>query len=152
VYAEAAMEIAQNHPESAVKDSSNNLDVTMDNKMPCEIFNWPDKDSLGFNESQMRAFKLALTKLFALIQGPPGTGKTYVGLKIARALLDNSSLWNKGKEKSPILMASYTNHALDQFLEGLLPMPGETIKFYFLYTPSLNLSCKKTNIFPFESN
>ena len=132
VYAEAAMGIAQDHPESATSDSSNSLDVTMDNEMPREIFNWPDKESLGFNESQMRAFKLALTKQFALIQGPPGTGKTYVGLKIARAFLDNSSLWNNGKEKSPILMVSYTNHALDQFLEGLLPMPGETIKFYLL--------------------
>ena len=132
VYAEVTMGIAQDHSESVVSDSSNNLDVTMDNKMPRVNFNWPDKESLGFNESQMRAFKLALTKQFALIQGPPGTGKTYVGLKIARALLDNSSLWRKGKDKSPILMVSYTNHALDQFLEGLLPMPGETRKFYLL--------------------
>lgn len=91
---------------------------------PHEIFNWPDKGSLGFNESQMRAFKLALTKQFAVIQGPPGTGKTFVGLKIARALLENVSLWKNGKDNSPILMVSYTNHALDQFLEGLLPMPG----------------------------
>ena len=99
-------------------------DVAMATEIPSEIFKWPDRESLGFNESQMRAFKLALTKQFAVIQGPPGTGKTFVGLKIARALLANSSIWNDNGKNSPILMVSYTNHALDQFLEGLLPMLG----------------------------
>lgn len=108
-----------------VDDSSTNMDAAMDTEVPQEIFNWPDRKSLGFNESQMRAFKLALTKEFAVIQGPPGTGKTYVGLKIAQALLENTSFWQKRGERSPILMVSYTNHALDQFLEGLLPMRGE---------------------------
>jgi len=106
-------------------DSSNGLNAAMDIEVPREIFNWPDRKSLGFNESQMRAFKLALTKEFAVIQGPPGTGKTYVGLKIAQALLQNTSFWQTRGERSPILMVSYTNHALDQFLEGLLPMQGE---------------------------
>jgi len=82
------------------------------------------RDSLGFNDSQLRAFQLALTNRFAIIQGPPGTGKTYVGLKIARVLLDTASLWEDEEDRSPILMVSYTNHALDQFLEGLLPMTG----------------------------
>ena len=100
------------------------VDVAMATEVPSEIFNWPERESLGFNESQMRAFKLALTKQFAVIQGPPGTGKTFVGLKIAQALLENSSIWNDSGKNSPILMVSYTNHALDQFLEGLLPMLG----------------------------
>ena len=115
---------------AVVNDSSNSLDVAMDNEVPQEIFNWPDRKSLGFNESQMRAFKLALTKEFAVIQGPPGTGKTYVGLKIAQALLQNTSFWQKRGERSPILMVSYTNHALDQFLEGLLPMHGEFTQYF----------------------
>lgn len=85
------------------------------------------RDSLGFNDSQLRAFQLALTKRFAIIQGPPGTGKTYVGLKIARVLLDTASLWEEEEDRSPILMVSYTNHALDQFLEGLLPMTGANL-------------------------
>ena len=101
-------------------ESLDNPDVAKD-----KIFNWPDRESLGLNESQMRAFKLALTKEFALIQGPPGTGKTFVGLKIAQALLDNTSLWQDEKGSSPILMVSYTNHALDQFLEGLISNRGE---------------------------
>ena len=82
------------------------------------------RESLGFNESQMRAFKMALTKRFAVIQGPPGTGKTFVGLKIARVLLQSSLLWQNEEEHSPILMVSYTNHALDEFLGGL-PSEGK---------------------------
>ena len=109
----------------ACTESLNNPDDVKDKEMPHEIFNWPDRESLGLNESQMRAFKLALTKEFALIQGPPGTGKTFVGLKIAQALLDNTSLWQDEKGSSPILMVSYTNHALDQFLEGLISNRGE---------------------------
>ena len=124
---------SQQEQLSAVNESSNSLDVAMDVEVPQEIFNWPDRKSLGFNESQMRAFKLALTKEFAVIQGPPGTGKTYVGLKIAQALLQNTSFWQNRGERSPILMVSYTNHALDQFLEGLLPMHGEfTQRFIYV--------------------
>ena len=46
-------------------------------------------------------------------------GKTYLGLKIVRALLDNRRVWDS-EEKSSMLMVCYTNHALDQFLEGVL--------------------------------
>ena len=100
------------------------------------IFNVHDlqhyRHSLEFNDSQLRAFQMALTKRFAVIQGPPGTGKTYVGLKIARVLLQTSMLWENEDERTPMLMISYTNHALDQFLEGLLPMPGEVKHNFFL--------------------
>ena len=83
-----------------------------------------DCESLGFNASQMRAFKMALSKKVAVIQGPPGTGKTYVGQKIARVLLQSATLWQDDEKRSPILMVSYTNHALDEFLEGL-PKKGK---------------------------
>lgn len=45
-------------------------------------------------------------------------GKTYVGLKIAQALLTNQNLWSNEFGKAPMLVVCYTNHALDQFLEG----------------------------------
>ncbi|KAM6979789.1 NFX1-type zinc finger-containing protein 1 [Aplochiton taeniatus] len=80
---------------------------------------WPPMDRLGLDESQMAALQLALTKELAIIQGPPGTGKTYVGLKIAQALLTNQDLWRGHHDKSPMLVVCYTNHALDQFLEGI---------------------------------
>ncbi|KTF77127.1 hypothetical protein cypCar_00032600 [Cyprinus carpio] len=77
---------------------------------------WPDEEKMGLDESQLEALKLALTNELAIIQGPPGTGKTYVGLKIARALLENHEAWSNG---CPMLVVCYTNHALDQFLEGI---------------------------------
>ncbi|KAM3621818.1 uncharacterized protein V6R79_016437 [Siganus canaliculatus] len=80
---------------------------------------WPQKEQLGLDESQMKAIQLALTKELAIIQGPPGTGKTYVGLKIAQALLTNQDLWRGRLGRTPMLVVCYTNHALDQFLEGI---------------------------------
>ena len=38
---------------------------------------WPKKESLGLDDSQMKAFQLAVTKELAIIQGPPGTGEIF---------------------------------------------------------------------------
>ena len=57
------------------------------------------------------------------------SGKTYVGLKIAQALLTNRNVWNDVDDQSPMLVVCYTNHALDQFLEGkdsLLSLTNKT--------------------------
>ncbi|KAM3921700.1 NFX1-type zinc finger-containing protein 1 [Leptodactylus fuscus] len=86
---------------------------------------WPSKEILGFDDSQIEAVQLALTKELAIIQGPPGTGKTYVGLKIARALLTNTNVWQTNGQSSPMLVVCYTNHALDQFLEGIHQFLGD---------------------------
>ncbi|KAJ8042120.1 NFX1-type zinc finger-containing protein 1 [Holothuria leucospilota] len=82
-----------------------------------EVRGWPSAEVLGFDDSQMEAYKSALREEVCLIQGPPGTGKTYVGLKIVQTLLLNRDKWGKSK---PLLVVCYTNHALDQFLEGIL--------------------------------
>lgn len=99
---------------------------------------WPSHKQLNMDEAQFEAFQFALTSELAIIQGPPGylslahvnkirmfieldcliisagTGKTYVGLKIVETLLNNFAAYN-----SPILVVCYTNHALDQFLDGI---------------------------------
>ena len=83
---------------------------------------WPKAETLHLDESQLKAVQTALTKEFAIIQGPPGTGKTYIGLKIVKALLHNKSAWAETTAEArggPILVVCYTNHALDQFLEGI---------------------------------
>ena len=80
---------------------------------------WPSNSKLGLDESQYRALKNALTHEFSITQGPPGTGKTFIGLKVARALLANKTLWSPDKQKQPLLVVCYTNHALDQFLCGI---------------------------------
>ncbi|XP_070581257.1 NFX1-type zinc finger-containing protein 1-like [Ptychodera flava] len=87
-------------------------------------YRWPRYSDLNLDESQLRAVQMALTKEFAVIQGPPGTGKTYIGLKIVKTLLSNRNQWSRDRitgqiDKRPIFVVCYTNHALDQFLEGI---------------------------------
>ena len=86
---------------------------------------WPPADLLNLDESQFKAIHTALTKEFVITQGPPGTGKTYIGLKIVKALLHNKKIWSKHPDTGvddpkPMLIVCYTNHALDQFLEGVV--------------------------------
>ena len=143
-WASTAEEFTWKTRDSALQDMTVDLDINMtsdnssDHRVILDVYDLQHyRDRLEFNDSQLRAFQMALTKRFAVIQGPPGTGKTYVGLKIAQALLQTSSLWENEEERTPILMVSYTNHALDQFLEGLLPMPGK-----MWYTCSETLTIK----------
>ncbi|KAG9293587.1 hypothetical protein G9A89_005590 [Geosiphon pyriformis] len=64
------------------------------------------------DRTQSEAMLNALSREIALIEGPPGTGKSYIGVQLMRVLCK----LNIG----PILCITYTNHALDQFLEDLL--------------------------------
>ncbi|KAH8703337.1 hypothetical protein BGW36DRAFT_443478 [Talaromyces proteolyticus] len=68
------------------------------------------------NTAQADAMAAALRQEVVLIQGPPGTGKSYVGVQLAKCLLQNRDILQLG----PILCVCYTNHALDQFLNELL--------------------------------
>ncbi|CAI5953182.1 unnamed protein product [Closterium sp. NIES-65] len=84
----------------------------------------------SLDEPQSVALRAALTQEFALLQGPPGTGKTFVGIKLVEILLSNplksssAGHFARGRELAssagPILCVCFTNHALDQFLEGLI--------------------------------
>ena len=92
--------------------------------MLTNISSWPPFEHTGLDSSQMCAFRAALTQEVSVIQGPPGTGKTFIGLKVVEALVAN-----RHKCKNfPILVLCYTNHALDQFLEGILPIPTQGSK------------------------
>ncbi|XP_059147745.1 NFX1-type zinc finger-containing protein 1-like [Physella acuta] len=110
-------------PKYLNKNSSYNLNTIMTetyDEFPVSILadsNWPDCSETELNDLQYKALKLALTKELAVIQGPPGTGKTYLGLKIMDILLENKS---HVRCEGPILVVCYTNHAIDQFLEGVL--------------------------------
>jgi hypothetical protein len=87
---------------------------------------WPGPLELKLDVSQFRAFKSALTKEFVVVQGPPGTGKTFLGLKVATVLLQNAPVWNASSV--PLLVVCYTNHALDQFLEGLVLVTDRIVR------------------------
>ncbi len=112
----------------------------------------PDANDLGLDSSQCAALYAALTQKISVIQGPPGTGKTYLGLRIVQSLLKNKRFWVDPTEKrlnarnvrtletrfglrvdprgrsSPILVICYTNHALDQFLEGIAKFTQQIVR------------------------
>ncbi|EYC20785.1 hypothetical protein Y032_0021g423 [Ancylostoma ceylanicum] len=69
------------------------------------------------DDSQRHAVIQALTSELAIIQGPPGTGKTFIGVEIARIMLQNRSRWGITE---PILVIAFTNNAVDQFAEKLI--------------------------------
>ena len=90
------------------------LDPSSPEKPPVYLNHLNIEDVLPkkLNESQREALSSALSSRLALIHGPPGTGKSFVG----EELID--IIYHHTNEK--ILIECYTNHALDQFLEGLL--------------------------------
>ncbi|KAH7439976.1 hypothetical protein KP509_04G085400 [Ceratopteris richardii] len=104
---------------------------------------WPAWEN-SLDASQLSALKHGLTKQLALIQGPPGTGKTFVGLLLVRVLINNlKSTLPKSEQflspcqsaadmedtaDGPILVVCYTNHALDQFLEGIYEHEEEIVR------------------------
>ena len=75
----------------------------------------PEGELSKFTEldrGQLQSVRVALQNRIALIQGPPGTGKTFIGVKLVQMLLSASN-FPKG---NPILVLTYKNHALDEFL------------------------------------
>ena len=89
---------------------------------------WPHPYETSLNPSQYEAVRCALTNELAIIQGPPGTGKTFIGLKIAEVLLLNMKFWNNSEDDGPILVLSFNNHALDQFMEGILQFTDKIVR------------------------
>ena len=106
------------HGEPSVYDLSSALKCTCPSVKLTDDDSWPEASSTQLDKSQLNAIKMALTQDVALIQGPPGTGKTYMGIKIVEALVHNRSVWDP-TSTSPILVVCFTNHALDQFLNGI---------------------------------
>ncbi|XP_025207579.1 NFX1-type zinc finger-containing protein 1-like isoform X2 [Melanaphis sacchari] len=88
---------------------------------------WPSAEVFNMDINQYEAFKGALTKEFVMIQGPPGTGKTYIGLEIVKVIIEN--MYDTKKLKHPILVVCMTNHALDQFLEGIWKITRNISRF-----------------------
>ncbi|KAF9765394.1 hypothetical protein IL306_002338 [Fusarium sp. DS 682] len=70
------------------------------------------KKDIYLQDAQLNSFIHGISSDLALIQGPPGTGKSFLGALILLAILRLTN--------SRILVLSYTNHALDQFLEDLI--------------------------------
>lgn len=84
---------------------------------------WPSAVQLGLDDYQYNAYRMALSREFVTIQGPPGTGKTFIGLKIVNTLLENVP-----SSEKPLIVICFTNHALDQFLCGILPTNKKVVR------------------------
>lgn len=114
-----------------LKDSVNKIDfsILMNNvnsetnvcAYPLDYESWPNPCELNLDESQFEGLQKAITQELTIIQGPPGTGKSFVSLQIIKLLLTNKWL----SSSSPILIVSYTNHALDELLEPILKFMAE---------------------------
>lgn len=92
---------------------------------------WPSHDKFGLDEMQYKAFRAALTNEFTVIQGPPGTGKTFIGWKIVETIINSLYQfhdYNCLTFQNPIVVVCYTNHALDQFLEGILAFTDSIVR------------------------
>lgn len=75
------------------------------------------------DKGQLMSFIDSLQHPVHLTQGPPGTGKSYLGVVLVRALIIIRELWLKktnGMSSPPILVLSYKNHAIDEFLVDLV--------------------------------
>ncbi|KAF3761456.1 P-loop containing nucleoside triphosphate hydrolase protein [Cryphonectria parasitica EP155] len=66
------------------------------------------------DRSQQRSLHNALASKVSVIQGPPGTGKSFIGALAVHHILEHTNF--------KILVITYTNHALDQFLEDLMDL------------------------------
>uniref|UniRef100_A0A7M5WTE7 DNA2/NAM7 helicase helicase domain-containing protein n=2 Tax=Clytia hemisphaerica TaxID=252671 RepID=A0A7M5WTE7_9CNID len=80
------------------------------------------------DREQLKSFIESFVEPVHLTQGPPGTGKSYLGVVIVRALIMIRQVWIKFSEhvsEMPILVLSYKNHAIDEFLVDLLKAEGE---------------------------
>ncbi|CAH1732672.1 NFX1-type zinc finger-containing protein 1-like [Aphis gossypii] len=88
---------------------------------------WPSAEIFNMDINQYQAFKGALTKEFTMIQGPPGTGKTYIGLEIVKVIIEN--MYDTKKLNHPIMVVCMTNHALDQFLDGIWKITRNITRF-----------------------
>eukprot|EP01060_Flectonema_neradi_P033850 TRINITY_DN5789_c0_g2_i4.p1 TRINITY_DN5789_c0_g2~~TRINITY_DN5789_c0_g2_i4.p1 ORF type:complete len:3745 (+),score=744.53 TRINITY_DN5789_c0_g2_i4:86-11320(+) len=75
------------------------------------------------DDMQLVSFINALCNTVHLTQGPPGTGKSYFGVALVRALIIIREYWMAAVPsvgEPPILVLSYKNHAIDEFLLDLI--------------------------------
>lgn len=97
------------------------------------------RGSLSLDPGQDLAMKQLATSPVLLIQGPPGTGKSFIGCRIVESIvrfkqtlmsgsifdsvaveaLPNCNLSTIAPDLGPIVVITYKNHALDEFLLDL---------------------------------
>jgi hypothetical protein len=100
----------------------NEMELSFETAVDSTLSSW----HISPDPSQREAVIHALKQRVACIQGPPGTGKTFAGILIARILLEQRLDAKNIQPTRPILVLTYKNHALDEFLKQLLNyFPGK---------------------------
>ena len=90
--------------------------VHLEAPSPPASFDFAQVESMeDMDKSQQEAFLQALSQRIGIIQGPPGTGKTYIGILLIKHFLQQEI-----GVKFPILILTYKNHALDEFIKAVL--------------------------------
>ncbi|KAL7906401.1 P-loop containing nucleoside triphosphate hydrolase protein [Trichoderma velutinum] len=90
-----------------------NLKHSLQNKLAVDLgTDLGFKRTIHIQGAQLESLIKGLENPVGQIQGPPGTGKSFIGAIIAKLLMELTEY--------RILVLSYTNHALDQFLEDLM--------------------------------
>lgn len=78
----------------------------------------------ALDESQRRACAMLLSQRVALVQGPPGTGKSFVGVRGGACVARSRIVQGRGSPR-PLVVVTYTNHALDDYLAGVRQLMPE---------------------------
>ena len=102
------------------------------------------------DREQLKSFIESLIEPVHLTQGPPGTGKSYLGVVIVQALIKIRNAWIAACPsvgEPPILVLSYKNHAIDEFLVALVKSEGN------VSLVRIGGSCNDPNLKPYlETN
>ena len=113
-FQEELIHVEKSHPLVYQKPEMETLSELQQKDLPEEnkrVDYTEGSDLSDLDESQAKAIQHVLSNRLAIIQGPPGTGKTYIGVKLIKLLKSM-----KGNIKLPILVLTYKNHALDEFM------------------------------------
>ena len=95
------------------------LDVQKRRELANQICALPPVRSLY--GTQLEAFSSALATSIHCTQGPPGTGKSYIGVCLVLALdIIRKEAQKEGQAVGPVVILSYKNHALDEFLNDVV--------------------------------
>lgn len=91
--------------------------------------------------TQLDAFVSSLQSSIHCTQGPPGTGKSYIGVCLALAFdVIRSNAEREGHAIGPIIILSYKNHALDEFLVDMISHAASPMR------PGMLIRCGKPDL------
>lgn len=130
--------------ESPIVDMQTAVDASGEEVQFDILGEWPETSTGELDATQWKALQHMLTKRLSIIQGPPGTGKTFVSVVALRVMLANMK-----PNDPPIIVASQTNHALDQILKYISIFEKQYIR---VGSRSSDLEIKRRTLYSIRQN